>query len=404
MELRPLTIDDQPGVDKLMAEAFGRGNRPAPPSETENARPEVAKVRLGIFDGPRLVACAIINPLTLAWGDADVPMGGIGGVACTADQRGRGHVGRLLGESLRAMRDSGQYLSGLYPFSFSFYRRHGWDWVGEQKQYSVPASELKAGPEGRCLTMYDGLDALEIVRPVYEQFARRHYGMGLRLETAPGDTASYWWKRTLDYGGNGNRITYVQVYSNPSTGQPEGYLTFLYPEDGDTGQVGDFVANTPAAYRGLLSVLHYYGVQVEKVNFSAPMDDPLALHLMHWDLETKIKPLFMGRVVDVPAALTALRPEPGWSGKIVLQVADGQCDWNNCTFAVTVDAGCVTVAPTQGVPGVTLDIQTLSQAYWGQPSLDRLRAAERLPISDEAQYALLSRLLPPHICFLRDFF
>ena len=252
--------------------------------------------------------------------------------------------------------------------------------------------------------MYDGLDALGVVRPVYEQFARHHHGMGLRLETAPGDTASYWWKRTLDYSGNGNRTTYVQVYSNPATGQPEGYLTFLYPEDGDTGQVGDFVANTPAAYRGMLSVLHYYGVQVEKVSVSAPVDDPLALHLMHWDLETKIKPLFMGRVVDVQAALTALRPELGLSGKIVLQVADEQCDWNEQTFTVTVDAGHVTVAPTQDAPGVALDIQTLSQAYWGQPSLERLRAAERLSVNDEAQYALLSRLLPPRICFLRDFF
>lgn len=387
-----------------MAEAFGRGNRPAPPGEAEAVKPEVAKTRLGVFDGPRLVACAIINPLTLAWGDSDAPMGGIGGVACTADQRGRGHVGRLLAESLRAMRDAGQYLSGLYPFSFAFYRRHGWDWVGEQKQYSVPTAELKAGPEGRCLTMYDGLDALDVVRPVYEQFARRYHGMGLRRETAPGDAASYWWQRTLDYGGNGSRITYVQVYSNPQTGQPEGYLTFLYPQDGDTGQVGDFIANTPAAYKGLLSVLHYYGVQVEKVSFNAPMDDPLALHLMHWDLETKIKPLFMGRIVDVPAALSALRPPADVSGRIILQVADSQCDWNNRTFAITTDAGQVTVTAAPDALGVALDIQTLSQACWGQPSLERLRTAERLSVSDETQYALLSRLLPPRLCFLRDFF
>ncbi len=403
MELRTLTADDTPAIGKLMAEAFGRGVQPAPPSDTKDAKPEISKVRLGVFDGSRLVACAIINPLTLAWGDADPPMGGIGGVACTADQRGRGHVGRLLGESLRVMRDSGQYLSGLYPFSFSFYRRHGWDWVGEQKQYSLPTSELKAGPEGRCLTMYDGLEALDVVRPVYEQFARRHHGMGLRRETAPGDTASYWWKRALDES-LGDRTAYVQVYSDPESGQPEGYLIFRYPDDDDDGQVGDFVANTPAAYRGLLSVLHYYGVQVQKVSVCAPMDDPLALHLMHYNLETKIKPLFMGRVVDVQAALSALRPEAGLSGKIVLQVADGQCDWNNSTFSVTLEAGHVTVAPLQDVPGITLDIQTLSQAYWGQPSLDRLRAAERMTVTEEAQYALLSRLLPPHICFLRDFF
>lgn len=402
MELRTLTAEDAPAIDKLMSEAFSRGVRPEPQAETAEEKPEISIVRLGVFEGPRLVACAIVNPLTLAWGSHDAPLGGIGGVACTADQRGRGHVGHLLSASLRGMRDAGQYLSGLFPFSFSFYRRHGWDWVGEQRQYTVPTSELKAGPEGRCLTMYEGMDALQVVRPVYEQFARRYHGMGLRPETAPGDTASYWWKRTL--GSSGSRTLYVQVYTSPVTGHPEGYLVFLYPDGSDPGQVGDFCANTPAAYRGLLSVLHYYGVQVEKVSVSAPMDDPLALHLMHWDLETKIKPLFMGRVVDVPAALTALRPETDWAGKIVLQVSDPQCDWNSQTFAVTVDAGHVTAQPSQDTPGVALDIQTLSQAYWGQPSLDRLRAAERLSISDESQYALLSRLLPPRICFFKDFF
>ena len=407
MELRQLMPEDEPAIGKLMAEAFGRGRRPEPDTDAPQAvKPSLPKTRLGVFDGPRLVACAIIDNLTLAWGEADAPLGGIGGVACTADQRGRGHVGRLLGESLLTMREVGQYLSGLYPFAFAFYRRHGWEWVGEQRQYSLPTSELKAGPEGRCLTAYDGLDALETVRPIYEQFARR----SLRNGPAPGNRARRHGfllvaAKRWTISGNGNRITYVQVYSDPATGQAEGYLTFRYPKTATVrGRSATFCANTPAAYKGLLSVLHYYGVQVEKVTFHAPMDDPLALHLMHWDLETKIKPVFMGRVVDVQAALTALRPSAELAGKLVLQVSDAQCDWNNQTFAITADAGQVTVTPTPNAPGVTLDIQTLSQAYWGQPSLERLRAAGRLTVTDEAQYALLSRLLPPHICFLRDFF
>jgi len=403
LEIRTLTPEDKPAIGKLMAEAFDRGSRPEPEPDAPNeAKPGLPQAKLGAFDGPRLVACTIIDSLHLAWGEVDAPMGGIGGVACTADQRGRGHVGRLLGKALVTMREAGQYLSGLYPFAFAFYRRHGWDWVGEQKQYVVPASELKAGPEGRCLTAYEGLDALDFVRPVYERFARRYYGMGLRTETVPGDAVPHWWKRALDH--RDNRTTYVQVYHDPATGQAEGYLTFRYPEDGDTGQIGEFYANTPAAYRGLLSVLHYYGVQVEKVAWSAPMDDPLALHLMHYDLETKLRPLFMGRVVDVTAALTALRPDVSWTGNIVLQVSDAQCGWNNGVFAVTLEAGNVTVTASQDAPGIVLDIQTLSQAYWGQPSLDLLRASGRVAVTDEAQYTLLSRLLPPHICFLRDFF
>ena len=401
MELRTLTIDDTPAIDKLMAEAFGRGRQPVPDAP-KDAPPLLPKVQLGVFDGPRLVAYAMIDALTLAWGETDVPLGGIGGVACTADQRGRGHVGRLLEESLRVMQGSGQYLSGLYPFSFAFYRRYGWDWVGEQKKYTVPTAELKSSPEGRSVTAFEGLDALDSVRPVYERFARRHTGMGLRRETAPGSAVPDWWPQALDH--RDGRTTYVQVYIDPVTGDAEGYLTFRYPSGDGAGEVGDFFANTPAAYRGLLSVLHYYGAQVRTITFSAPIDDPLPLHVMHWDLETQVRPLFMGRVVDVQPALAALRPDAELAGKIVLQVSDSQCDWNRKTFAVTLDAGQVTAVPTQNAPGVSLDIQTLSQAYWGQPSLDFLRSAGRVTVTDEGHYALLARLLPPRVCFLRDFF
>ncbi len=60
--------------------------------------------------------------------------------------------------------------------------------------------------------------------------------------------------------------------------------------------------------------------------------------------------------------------------------------------------------PVTDAPGVVLDIQALTQAYWGQPGLDRLRATGRLSVTDETQYALLSRLLPPRVCYLQDFF
>jgi len=391
MELRALTPSDQAAAAFLEAEAFGGGKRPAPPLDKPGSP------ALGVFEGSRLVALATIHSLHLNWDGREAPMGGIAGVACAADQRGRGHVGHLMAESLRAMQEAGQYLSGLYPFALVFYRRHGWEWVGEKRQYTIPAAELPFAPEGRHLRCYDGPEALEVIRPMYDAFTRRYRGMTTRRDPIPN-----FWGKAVDHIDN--RTTYVQVYENPQTGQAEGYLTFRFPEDDDPGQVGEFFANTPEAYKGLLSVLHYYGTQIEKVEFSAPANDPLPFHFMHWDLKTRVRPLFMGRVVDVAAAFAALRPDPAFSGKIILQVADAQCEWNRQTFSVTLEAGHVTAAVSQSAPGVTLDIQALTQAYWGQPALDLVRVAGRLLVSDETQYALLSRLLPPKICYLQDFF
>lgn len=393
-DLRRLTSEDDAALARLMAEAFEKGRRTEPPAPDLNAPRSTV---LGIFDGSRLVAAATIHDLHLWWGDQQVPMGGIAGVACAADARGRGHVGRLLAEGLRVMRDAGQYTSGLYPFAYAFYRRFGWEWVGEKREHTVPTAHIPTFPEGRAVRCYDGPEALDTIRPVYDTFARRHRGMATRTNADPN-----FWERALAHSDN--RTTYVQVYHDPQTNEDEGYLTFRYPNGGDTGHVGEFIANTPAAYRGLLSVLHYYGTQVERVKFSAPADSPLPLSVMHNDLETSVHPLFMGRVVDVARALSALPPDPSLAGTLTVQVSDPTCDWNTGAFAVTAEAGQVFAVPTPNTPGVTLDIQAVSQAYWGQPALGLLRAAGRVTVTDEAQYELLSRLLPPAICYLQDGF
>lgn len=397
MELRSLTSEDTAAQRSLMAEAFEGGRRSDPPAgdspQSETKEPPV----LGVFDGSRLVASLTIQDLHLFWGTETVPLGGIAGVACTADQRGRGHVARLLIESLRTMRDSGQFLSGLFPFSVAFYRRYGWDWVGEKRTFTVPTLAIPSYTEGKHVRSYDGPKALDVVRPVYEGFAYRYRGMATRT-----DPTTAFWDQSLKHGDN--RTTYVQVYHAPETGEAEGYLTFRYPKEGDTGSVGEFFANTPAAYRGLLSVLHYYGTQVRQVRFSGPADCPLPLHIMHNNLETKVSPLFMGRVVDVAAAFGALRPPPDVSGTLLLKMVDEHADWNQKTFRITAEAGHITATAAPEEPGITLDIQTLSQSYWGQPSLLQLRESGRVTVADETQFSLLAQILTPGICYLQDGF
>ena len=246
------------------------------------------------------------------------------------------------------------------------------------------------------MRFYDGPDALEVVRPVHAAFARRYRGMTTRQDPVPN-----WWERILKH--REDRTTYVHVHHDSTTDEADGYLTFRF-DTSEAASLGDFFATTPAAYRGLLSILHYYGTQVEKVKFRAPADDPLPLHVMHWDLETEVQPLFMGRIVDVKTALEALPPPAQVSGEIDLAITDSHCDWNDGVWAVYLDSERVSVKRTQKTPGVPLDIQTLSQAYWGQLSLAMLRTGGRLIVMDEEQCRVLEALLPPTVCYQQDHF
>ena len=115
-------------------------------------------------------------------------------------------------------------------------------------------------------------------------------------------------------------------------------------------------------------------------------------------------PGIMGRIVDLHAALGALNPHPETSGELTLEVADEHAPWNSGRWRVLAESGHITVESADSEPGVSLDIQALTQAYWGTPSLDWLRQADRLRVNQERDYALLSALLPPKTVVLLDEF
>jgi predicted acetyltransferase len=397
LDLRPLSVDDKSQYEQLKSEAFRRGRIP-PPINADEPRDLFVPFQLGIFEGDRLVAAGTVHDLRVSWGDRTAPLGGVAGVATVADQRGRGHVGRLLREFLIAMKDRGQYLSGLYPFAYGFYQAFGWDWVGERRVYTVPLALIPPFPEGGDVRRIAMPDALVAAKHVYAGYMRRYRGMTTREAARPD-----WWDGLNDRGGC---MTYVHVYENPATSEPEGYLAFRFPEANEPAEVGDFFANTAQAYRGLLSVLHYYGNQIKAAEWEAPLDDFLPMMLTHRDIITQVKPMFMGRIVDVAPAFEnlAIAGDIAPQATVVLDLADPVCPWNTGRFAIDSSGDGIHVARTDAPAGVSLDIRTLSQAYWGHPSLDVLRHAGRVTVNDEAQFTTLSRFLPPVPCYLQDFF
>jgi predicted acetyltransferase len=112
-------------------------------------------------------------------------------------------------------------------------------------------------------------------------------------------------------------------------------------------------------------------------------------------------------VVDFAPAMERL--EVGMDvpdGAATVALHDDQAPWNDGVWRVTVEGGRVRCALAVGgaEPGVTLDIQAASQAYWGTPSLQALRAAGRVEVNDEAAFTWLTRVLPAATVYMLDDF
>ncbi len=392
MELREITDDELQEAFLLSAQAFGQGGRDDDFAVNRRNDPNrLPSTSYGLWDAQGLQAKVSIISYRQHFGpDCVFPMGGIGGVVSLPASRGRGYAGIMLRHALEKMRENGQFVSDLFPFSYEFYRRLGWEWVGLRNDYSVPTRILLPDKETEYVRAATAADR-PAIQECYRNWAARYRGLierDVRL-----------WNRVLDDG----KQEYAYTFLYEPDGKVEGYLTFKGWKSEETN-LREFVVLTPRAQRALLGLLRRHEMQVDAFAWGAPSDDSLWHQRYHSDIKTKTQPVTMARVVDVAAALAAWKPNAGYEGKVTVRIQDDVAAWNTGTWQADFSAGATAVKAVDSEPEVSMDIQAFTQAYHGMPNLASLRKAGRLDVRSEAGYEALSRLLEGPPMWMNDDF
>ena len=120
IEFRMLERGDYTEHQNLKSMAFGRGGI-RPPLAEDAPDPVGLLSTIAIFEDGKLMSSVTVEPYRVHFGyGTQLDYGGIGGVACANERRGRGYVQQLLIRSLALMEEQGQTISGLYPFAYAF--------------------------------------------------------------------------------------------------------------------------------------------------------------------------------------------------------------------------------------------------------------------------------------------
>jgi predicted acetyltransferase len=344
---------------------------------TDHPRFTLRDVRVAELDG-EVVASLVLYPLT-AWVRAQpVPVIGVGSVAVSPEHRRRGVGETFLRAALREMRQRGGHLSALYAFRDGYYRKLGYG-VGEVvHQLAVAASNLPASDEARRVRRLM-LPDRAAVQSLYERVAMQgHFALARRAE--------WWTQRLWTYPGD------WVVYEGRRRGQIEGYL--YYEVETTRGPfrlaitLGEFVAATPEAHRGLVGHLASLADQVEEIHYAAPADNVwLTLLKTAQNLRpgAEIAAFLdsggvangaMFRITDVKAALEMLPVAPHARGEVALEVVDPVLTQNARAYRVSARDGRLRVAPYRGRRAARLraPVDVLAQLYAG--ALSPMRAAE----------------------------
>lgn len=309
----------------------------------------------------QLVSSMLCTPGPIHVGDGTVSHSAVGGVGTLPQYRNQGCAGLMMVESVRLLRSERVCASSLWPFSYKYYRKFGWEMGSETRSYKADADVFEGlGDAG--MTRSSTLDDLEQIMMVYDEFARNYNCLTQRT--------SEWW---LDVIGGSEWLKPGSVSGGAclvhlADGSINGYAVYYAktPEEGEQRKVDvkELVFDEPRDRRDLLAGLAKLFPEAVIV-FSAASDDTFVYELENpWSVKITVAPSFMFRVIDPPNAMVSLQGEAHLDGRLSLSISDPVFT-QGFEFGLEIVGGRASLCDFDPDSALEMDVQTLARLYTG---------------------------------------
>lgn len=344
---------------------------------------------IGWFNGDKLVSQLAIYPCHVNIHGKAYKMGGLTGVGTYPEYANMGLMKDLIADALRRMREHGQFISYLYPYSIPYYRRKGWEIISEQLTFVVKDSQLPSPVQ-----VPGFVERLPVNHPdvllTYDEYAKVNHGAMYRDKV---DWEEYWRWEDED-----ERI--AAVYYD-AAGHPAGYLLYWLADD--ILHIKDMIYQTQEARNGLWNFISAHHSMIDEVRGNLFRNDPIAFLLDDSQITETLEPYYMARVVDVAAFLRDY-PFAKKARAICFDITDPLAEWNNGPFCVEWQKnGRHSVTREHKGHVAKMDIQTFTALMMSfrRPSyfheIQRLEAEGRM-------LTILENIIPSQKPYFSDYF
>lgn len=353
----------------------------------------------GVYDDDTLCSTAKLYTPPATIRGRETSVAAIGGVATLPEHRTRGHVRRLLADTVERYRADGVEFAALWAFSTPFYERLGWATAYSYTEVTTPPAELPSHDAAGDLRRLDADDWQRLSRAA----ARNDEGATFTVRR----TETWWRERVFDDEG-WQDVPYCYGYERD--GDLVGAL--LYHVDGGettTLRVQNLLTADEEARRALLSFLGNHGAQVESVLLRGEPDAELLTRLD--DPGPASCELRRGPMVRL-TELSALE-HFAWPGAVdcrlavtdPLGVADGLVRLRVADGEATVERlNDVSEGTESDDADATVGVGTLSQLAVGTHDVATARRVGDLSVRTDGVAAALDDVFRPGAVRLRQFF
>ena len=378
IEYRPFTDEEIPDVARASATAFGW---PYDESRLDRERRwyEMGE-GVAAFDGPDPVGLTMSYPFDMSVPGGSVATACIGNVSVLPTHRRRGIMTEMMRRQLTNAYERGLCLSALGSAEAPIYGRFGYgiacehiDWTIDRRAAAFRRDYQRDGAIRLVTAKY----ARDTFPEIYCRAAAGRAGM----VQPPNVQWDNWFYNAPDQQRDRPSYFYVEYREH----RPEGYAA--YRVKNGTVTVRRLVSCTDAAYAALWKYCLDIDLTTTIQALVRPTDEPI-LWMLHDPRKLKRKTYDETwlRLIDVPKALASRTYAQ--DDRIVLQVRDQFCHWNDATYELAGSPDGAECERTTKTPDLALSADDLAVPYLGGSPFTPLAHAGRV---EERAWGALSR-------------
>ncbi|MEM7769596.1 MAG: GNAT family N-acetyltransferase [Cyanobacteria bacterium P01_A01_bin.37] len=329
-------------------------------------------------------------PMGQWWGGQWVSMAGIAAVGIFPEHRGGGSALALMRAAVQELYESEFALSVLYPATQRLYRKAGYEQGGTRCRWEIRTEHI--GIAERSLSMTPISPDLDLLKPIYAQYAKRHNGLGDRHPSI--------WRQKIHAQSDET----IYAYRVGSEVSPQGYIVFTQKRDHGQGilTIRDWTATTVEAAKTLWGFLFSHRSQIDLIRWFSGATDPMLPLLPEQSAQMTDIELWMLRIVNVPLALERRGYPLHVNTTLHIHVHDDLIAANTHAFVLTVENGKGSIQ-TGGRGDLIMTIQGLASLYSGLHSPQHLKWMGWLDGPDDS-VAIAAQIFAGSPPWIADFF
>ncbi len=378
--IRPILADELGTVARLRVSGFGGNEERVLAELKNNPRYNYSHIIVAEYNG-EMIGTATEFPVQMWLSGVPVKVGAVAGVTVLPEFRRRGVAGKMMEFSIMRMFAEGRGFSALFPFSHKYYRKFGYGCIGDVHYYRINPNNLIVFVEGHKVRPFEP-DDLPMIRAIYKGQLTWHNGWFTR--------SNAWWDKIIKRWPN------IMVFEDDDI--IEGYYAYeIKPSNRGERvmRIREFFASEDAAYRGLIGYLAAQN-EADVIEYLAPPDTPLRHALRQPQADDAqnrawifndlchVTPGIMGRIINLPMALTARFYTRGMSGERTIKVSDPLIPTNEEPLIFRlVDGRAETRPANDGRIQIETDVATLSQILCGYMTMKDARRLGRLQADED---------------------